>query len=236
LILVNIEDIFKNQGGEFISPPSFIEQKLASLKGLVFDWDGVFNNSFKVDNSGSPFSEADSMGLNMVRFSYFLKHGFIPKIFIITGENNLPALTLAKRESFSAVFLQAKHKTDTLPILKTEFNLKPEQLAFSFDDILDLGLAKEVVLRFMVKRNANPLLAAMTIKEGWVDYLTANDGGNFAVREICELIIGLNDNFEEVVTNRIGFTKAYQAYLALRNQQSPLIYSGKSGEIKSSSL
>ena len=228
---VNIEDIFKAQGGEFISPPSFIEQKLASIKGFVFDWDGVFNDSFKGDNTGSPFSEADSMGLNMVRFSYYLKFGFIPELFIITGENNQPAITLAKRESFSAVFLQVKHKVDTLSVLEQEYRLQPKELAFTFDDILDLGLAKQVVLRFLVKRDASPLLTAMTIRESWTDYLTANGGGSFAVREITELIIGLNGNFEEVVQNRIDFTDTYQTYLRLRNEKTPKVYSGKSGEI-----
>ena len=208
-----------------------LTSQLASIQAFIFDWDGVFNDSYKRDNTGSPFSEADSMGINMLRFSYYLKFGFIPNIFIITGENNLPALTLSQREKFNGVYVRVKHKLDALEHISTNFSLSANKVAFSFDDILDLGLAKKVALRFMVKRSASPVLTAMVVKNGWTDYLTANTGGQHAVREIAELIIGLNDNFEEVITNRIEYSYTYQTYLQERNSVEPQFFSGETGQI-----
>ena len=227
----NIEDLFTAQGGAFISSPDVLKQKLHDIRAFVFDWDGVFNDSYKRDNSGSPFSEADSMGINMLRFSYYLQYDYIPGIFIITGENNPAAINLSKREKFTGVYLQVKNKLDSLQHINDNFAVTPDQVAFSFDDILDLGLAKMVTLRFMVKRPASPLLSAMVVKNSWTDYLTANAGGQHAVREITELMIGLNGNFEEVINNRIDFTDAYQSYLQERNTITPSFFTGETGKI-----
>ena len=228
----NIEDIFISQGGNFVVPPSLISEKLSGIKAFIFDWDGVFNDGFKRDNLGSPFSEADSMGLNMLRFSYYLKYNFIPKIFIITGENNQPALTLSNREAFAGVFLNVKNKIQALDMICQEHALLAEEVAFSFDDILDLSLAEKAGLRFMVKRSASPLLTQMVIKESWVDYVTANEGGNHAVREISELVIGLNGNFGTVVNERVKFSNTYSSYLSERNQIEPTFYTGRTGQIE----
>ena len=215
-----------------MTSPANLTHKLGDIQAFIFDWDGVFNDSYKRDNTGSPFSEADSMGINMLRFSYYLKFGFIPKVFIITGENNQPAITLSQREKFNGVYIRVKHKLDALAHLNSNFSLSAGTVAFSFDDILDLGLAKKVALRFMVKRSASPVLTAMVVKNGWTDYLTANPGGQHAVREIAELIIGLNDNFEPVITNRIEYSDTYQTYLQERNSLAPQFFSGETGQIK----
>ena len=214
-----------------MTSPANLTIQLARIQAFIFDWDGVFNDSYKRDNTGSPFSEADSMGINMLRFSYYLKFGFIPNIFIITGENNRPAITLSQREKFNGVYVQVKHKLDALEHISSNLSLSANKIAFSFDDILDLGLAKKVALRFMVKRSASPVLTAMVVKNGWTDYLTANTGGQHAVREIAELIIGLNDNFEEVITNRIEYSDTYQTYLQERNSVEPQFFSGETGQI-----
>lgn len=228
----NIEEIFKSQGGNFVVPPSLISEKLSGIKAFIFDWDGVFNDGFKRDNLGSPFSEADSMGLNMLRFSYYLKYNFIPKVFIITGENNQPALTLSNREAFAGVFLNVKNKTQALDRICQEHALLAAEVAFSYDDILDLSLAQKAGLRFMVNRSASPMLRKMVINESWVDYITANEGGNHSVREICELVIGLNGNYEDVVDERVKFDKTYTSYLSERNQIEPAFYTGRTGEIE----
>jgi len=228
----DIKQSFESIGGEFISPLSVFAERLSKIKAFVFDWDGVFNSGFKQDNSGSPFSEPSSMGLNMLRFSGFLKDGKVPLIFIITGENNLPAIKLAQREHFAGVYLSVRNKLTALEHINKEFNIASHEIAFSFDDILDLGLAKEVALRFQVNRKANPLMDTFVQTNGLVDYKTAVDGNNHAVREICELIIGLNKNYDQVVSERMKFADTYQQYLTKRNSTTPLFFEGKSGEIR----
>ncbi len=228
----DIKQSFETAGGEFISPLSVFTEKMPKIKAFVFDWDGVFNSGFKQDNTGSPFSEPSSMGINMLRFSGYLKNGEAPLIFIITGENNLPAIKLASREHFAGVYLSIRNKLAALEHINKEFGVLSHEIAFAFDDILDLGLAKEVALRFQVNRLANPLMNTFVQTSGLVDYKTSADGNNHAVREICELIIGLNKNYEQTISERMSFSATYQSYLAERNSRNPLFFEGKTGRIQ----
>jgi len=213
----DIEKIFTSIGGEFKQSAEGLAIKLGKLRAFILDWDGVFNDGKKTNNEGSPFTEVDSMGLNMLRFSFYLKHGFVPAIFIVTGENNLPAIQLSKREHFNGVYIKMKNKTLALHHINTNFGLKNDETGFVYDDILDLGLAEAVSLRFYIKRASNPLLNDYVDKNELAEYFTGNSGRNYAVREISELCIGLLGNYEEVVQQRVEFSSAYQTYLSLRN-------------------
>jgi len=209
--------MFTALGAKFAIPIGDIKAKLTKTKAFIFDWDGVFNDGVKRDNTGSPFSEVDSMGLNMLRFSFYLHHGVIPAIFIVTGENNQPAIQLSKREHFNGVYLKARDKKKALTHIEERFGYKPDETGFIFDDILDLGIAENVALRYYVRRYANPLLNEFISTNKLADYYTGNIGSNNAVREVCELSIGMIGNFNEVVRQRIDFSSTYQKYLAIRN-------------------
>ena len=234
----NTNDIkikFEKAGGEFISPLSVFEERIQGIKAFVFDWDGVFNSGFKQDNTGSPFSEPSSMGLNMLRFSGYLKsldQKIIPAVFIITGENNLPAIKLSQREHFAGVYLSVRNKLSALEHIRTKFGYTSSEVAFTFDDILDLGLAKEAALRFQVRRKANPLMDEFVKTKNLVDYKTGVEGQEHAVREICELIIGLNGNYDQTIIERMDFSNDYQLYLKKRNSLKSLFFEGKTGEIQ----
>ena len=69
---LDVELIFSEIGGTFLSNALDISAKLKTIKAFVFDWDGVFNNAVKNENKSSNFNEADSMGTNLLRFNYFL--------------------------------------------------------------------------------------------------------------------------------------------------------------------
>jgi len=228
----DIKTSLEAAGGEFISPLSVFTTKLPLIKAFVFDWDGVFNSGFKQDTTGSPFSEPSSMGLNMLRFSGYLKDGEIPSIFIITGENNLSSLQLAQREHFAGVYLSVRNKLKALEHIEQQFGITANEVAFAFDDILDLGMAGKSSLRFLVNRKANPLMDQFIMKNNLADYKTGTEGQEHAVREICELIIGLNGNYYQTVSERMNFSEAYQLYLKKRNSNLPLFFEGKTGEIQ----
>lgn len=215
----DIEKLFTTKGGEFKLSAEGLSNKLNNIKAFILDWDGVFNDGKKANNEGSPFTEVDSMGLNMLRFSFYLKHGFIPAIFIVTGENNLPAIQLSKREHFNGVYIKMKNKNQALTHINSNFGIKNEESSFVYDDILDLGLAEAVSLRFFVKRGANPLLGDYVNNNKLAEYFTANSGRDYAVREVSELCIGLLGNYNEVVKQRVEFSLEYQEYLSARNNQ-----------------
>ena len=214
----DLEKIFSGLGGTFVTPFTGLKQKAAKIKAAVFDWDGVFNNGSKTGEEGSPFSEPDAMGMNMFKLDYWLRHGALPGTFIITGENNKLALRLAKREHMNAVFLSYINKTEALNIICDEYGLKKEEIAFVFDDILDIEVAKLVGVSVLIKRSGSPLTTDYLVTNSISDYVTGNTGGDFAVREACELLIGLNGNMPKTIDARIRFKGDYEKYLADRNR------------------
>jgi 3-deoxy-D-manno-octulosonate 8-phosphate phosphatase (KDO 8-P phosphatase) len=227
----NIASLFTQAGGKLACPAEEISTKINNLRALILDWDGVFNNGQKADNNGSPFTEVDSMGLNMLRFAYYLKHGLVPSVFIVTGENNLPALALSKREHFNAVYIKVRDKTRALSHINDNFGIENTQIGFVYDDILDLGMAAHVALRFFVARKANLLLNKFIENNHLADYYTMNSGGEYAVREISELSIGLLGNYNEVVQQRVDFSLSYQKYLGERSSIATQLFTRKGDNI-----
>jgi 3-deoxy-D-manno-octulosonate 8-phosphate phosphatase (KDO 8-P phosphatase) len=75
-------------GGVFLTPIATIKERLAGIRGLVCDWDGVFNGGAKGENAASTFSEADSMGTNLLRYALWRANGGLPVAAVITGADN----------------------------------------------------------------------------------------------------------------------------------------------------
>jgi 3-deoxy-D-manno-octulosonate 8-phosphate phosphatase (KDO 8-P phosphatase) len=215
---MDIERIFENLGGTFLSPPHKIEKSLFNIKAFIFDWDGVFNNGMKSGDSGSVFSEIDSMGINLLRFSFWLKTGKVPHCFIITGMNNQTAVGFARREHFDGIVMNLKRKKLVLDLICDSFKIVPAEAAFIFDDVIDIETASACGLSFYVNRKSNPLLNDYIIQNRICDYVSAFSGENQAVREICELLMGLNGNFNQTLELRINFASEYENYLKAREQ------------------
>ncbi|MBS1682661.1 MAG: phosphatase [Bacteroidetes bacterium] len=213
---MDTELIFTELGGRFCRPFAEFKDQLSKIKAYVFDWDGVFNDGVKTDQGGSPFSEVDAMGTNMLRFGHWLKHRSLPTVAVITGEENPSARFLAQREHYHAVYFKSTNKLTAFDhFLKTN-NLTAHEVAFVYDDVLDLGVAEKCGLRFLVKHRAAPLFQNYATKNRATDYITSSD--NHAVREVCELILGTNGIFNEAIHKRSHFDEAYQKYLNERNQ------------------
>lgn len=212
--LDNIDQLFK---GRFIVQPADIVKKLNNCKAYIFDWDGVFNDGYKSDNNSSPFSEIDSMGLNMLRFNHYLRTGINPIVATITGESNALAYTLAKREHFTAVYFKIRNKIDALEHICKLHRLAPEEVAFVFDDILDFSVAPVAGVRIMVPHLSSPSLVEYAVKNNLVDYITHCDGQQNAVREASELFMMISGRYDETISNRVEFTDTYKDYLMHRD-------------------
>jgi len=206
------DDIFTSQGAKFITPPTNFQEKLLNIKAILLDWDGVFNSGEKGELPSS-FNEVDSMGINMLRFGYFMTLGHIPYTAIVTGETNHAGFKWARRERFDHVFFQVKNKVELLPLLKKEQGIEADQVLFVFDDILDLSLAKEAGARFLVHRKSNPLFNAYCIKNNLCDYLTFSSGGENALREITEVALDGIGKFESTIEERIFYNGIYSEFL-----------------------
>ena len=215
----NVASIFEKMGGEFKTSPILLSEKLKNIKALVFDWDGVWHDGKKDGSGKSTFSEVDSMGLNLLRFGFYLEQGKIPVTLIITGENNVTAFDFAKREHLDGVLFKAKNKLEFFEFLLQQWHLKPEEVLFVFDDVLDLAMAAKCGVRYFISRSGSPLLTNFVTEKQLADYATANEGGKNAVREICDLSLGLLGNFDEVIAGRMSFSARYAQYWDVRNTQ-----------------
>lgn len=231
-----IERIFGQMGGTFVSPVEEIAERLKNIRALVFDWDGVFNNGTKDAEGSSNFSEVDSMGTNLLRYSLYLRDRTLPLSVVISGEKNAAAFYFCKRECFNYSFYSIKNKTEALDVICAAEKITPQQIAFFFDDVLDLPIAAVCGLRMMVNQKVNPQFKNYCVQNKLVDYLTAASGGQFAVRESTELLIGLNGNFKEVIASRSNYSENYQAYITQRKTQQPEFFTYLNERIQKSNV
>jgi 3-deoxy-D-manno-octulosonate 8-phosphate phosphatase (KDO 8-P phosphatase) len=207
---------FSELGGTFLTDVSELSKRLEAVRVLVFDWDGVFNKGAKGQGTSSGFSEADSMGTNMLRYGLWRRNGDLPITVIITGENNPTAEHFATREHFHAIYSGVANKAEVIGQLCATYRIEQTQIACVFDDINDLGMAAECGARFLVRRNSSPLLQDFVSRNQYCDYITAAEAGGYAVREIAELILGLMGVFDAVVSSRTGHDADYKEYFSTR--------------------
>lgn len=227
-----IGDIFTAIGGQLLCGEAAFLQKLEGIKAFVFDWDGVFTDAGKDQDMQSRFNEVDSMGTNMLRFSHYLKHGQMPITAIISGENNTAAFRFVDRERFHASYCKVANKTDAAAHLCQAYGLQLSEIAFVFDDVLDVALAAVCGLRICITRPNNPLFNRYIVSHQLADYITSTTSGQYVVREACELMMGGNGNFDDTITQRSQFSHNYAAYLELRRNTSPQYYIWNKGSIE----
>jgi len=154
----------------------------------------------------------------MLRFDRWRVESQIPYSFIITGANNIKAIELSKREHFNTVYLNYKNKREALDKITEQYSLKYEEIAFFFDDILDLGLARVCGLTFCIRRDASQMFMEYLRDEKMCDYITGKQGGEHAIREVVELLLGANDTYKTTIERRVSFEGSYTQYLQQRGE------------------
>jgi 3-deoxy-D-manno-octulosonate 8-phosphate phosphatase (KDO 8-P phosphatase) len=212
-----LETRFSKLGGVFLTPIRVIKQRLKTIRGLVCDWDGVFNTGQKGDGSTSTFTEADSMGTNLLRYALWRGHGgALPVAALITGEDNPSARGFALREHFHAIYHGARNKTAAIEAFCGVHNVSSEELVCVFDDVNDLGMSFGCGIRVLVRRESSPLLHDYVARQHLCDYITAHPPDRYAVREVCELLLGLLGSFDAVVASRVAWDDDYSRYFTAR--------------------
>src|SRR5690606_30081404 len=104
--------VFANLGTRFLRPPDVLQRQLGMTRGIMPDWDGVFNEGWKDSECGSPFSEVDSMGLNLLRFALWSRDRKMAPVAVITGQHNPHAERFAQREKLDGIYMGFTHKPD----------------------------------------------------------------------------------------------------------------------------
>ena len=187
---------------------------LENFDGLILDWDGVFTDGRKTRNGDSSFSEIDLMGLNLLRFGFFLQTSRMLRIAIVTGERNPTAEHVALREHFDHFIYYCRNKKNSIPILGEAWASSSTRWMFVFDDVLDFGLAQEVSLRAMVVRPQTTRTKDFAVDQKFVDIELPEVCG---IRHFCENTLAQVGIFDIVVNHRINWTTEYQSYWKQRS-------------------
>jgi 3-deoxy-D-manno-octulosonate 8-phosphate phosphatase (KDO 8-P phosphatase) len=208
--------LFASEGAVFCHEVNELASRWHNIRAIILDWDGVFNDGSKTSSEESSFSEIDSMGLNILRYSIYQKHGTMPNCAIISGMGNPAAIHFAKREHFDFAFLGFKNKLEAFNFLLKETGLKPMETAFWYDDILDLPLAEKCGFRIHINQKVSHLLKMYILDNNLADFVTSHSGGNGAIRESCEMLLGISGQYVQSVQSRAAYDASYASYFSAR--------------------
>jgi 3-deoxy-D-manno-octulosonate 8-phosphate phosphatase (KDO 8-P phosphatase) len=203
---------FKEGGALFGASEKELKKRIASVRMLIFDWDGVFNNGFKDSSGSSSFSEIDSMGINLLRYGFYRSSGNLPRAYVLSGASNASARAFAEREHFDGVYLNHKNKLDAFQRMLEKHRIKKEETAFFFDDVLDLGVAEQVGFRVFMGNGYSSAFSSFVQKKKLWDLIPARSGKDHALRESCDLMLTALGIYDEVLEDRLNFTEAYSDY------------------------
>ena len=156
-----------------------IDEKLSKIKLLVLDVDGVMTDGRIILNDGGDeikaFDVKDGLGLKMLMSSGL-------EVAIITGRRSQVLAHRSRELGIEEVYQGVKDKSIVCQQLKKAKDLKKEQVCSLGDDIPDLAMFTASGLCIAVAD------AAKEVREA-ADFVTKNNGGFGAVREVCELIL-----------------------------------------------
>ncbi len=167
-----------------------MENKIKKIKLLALDVDGVLTDGRIIcDSDGREirnFDVQDGYGLIL-----FKRAGL--KTAIISAKSAGPVDIRAKDLQIDKVYQNAYPKLNFYQQMLRDLDVTDEEVCFVGDDLPDLVVLKHAGFAVAV---AN---AVEEVKRE-ADYITKNKGGRGAVREVVELILKTQGNWEAVLS------------------------------------
>lgn len=155
-----------------------LENKLKKLKLAVFDFDGVFTDGKVILNQDGMesvvCSRKDGMGIHLLKQAGL-------KVIVISNEQNPVVVRRCGKLGIECHQATA----EKLPLLKRvlgDTSIALSETAFMGDDVNDLDCLQVVGIAITVA-DGHPKCKEIA------DYITARNGGDHAVREVCDLIL-----------------------------------------------
>ena len=151
-------------------------EKLAAVKLLVFDLDGVLTNGkLLVMPNGEWMREMD------IKDGYALQHATKSglKVAVITGSNSVPVKERLSKLGIELFFENIHQKSLIINRLLSEFNIEKSTSLFMGDDLPDLDAFEAVGIKTCPSDAATELLHL-------ADYISPKSGGNGCARDIIE--------------------------------------------------
>jgi 3-deoxy-D-manno-octulosonate 8-phosphate phosphatase (KDO 8-P phosphatase) len=173
-----------------------IKAKLKGIKLLILDVDGVMTDGrIIMDSEGREiknFNVRDGHGIKILQ-----RYGI--KVAILTGRKSKVVEYRAKDLEIGDVYQKVFNKKEVFQKILKKHKLSADATAFMGDDIVDIPVLKSVGFSAAVAD-------AVDVVKQSVDYVTKNNGGHGAVREVCEMILQAQGKWPEIAA-RYEFTE-----------------------------
>jgi len=163
--------------------------KVRKIRLLILDVDGVMTDGrIIMDDAGREmknFNVKDGHGIKML-----MRYGI--EVILITGRRSSVVEHRAGDLGIGEIHQGIHDKVEILNEILLRRLMDREQVAFIGDDIVDIPILKRVGFSVAVAD------ATEDVKRS-VDYITIKNGGNGAVREVCEIILRCQDKWTDVI-------------------------------------
>jgi len=157
-----------------------------SIRLAAFDIDGIMTDGgLYLADSGEEFKRFNSLdghGLKMLKASGV-------ELAIITGRTSRCVELRAKNLGITHLFQGVENKLEAMQSLLRKLDISADVAAYMGDDVVDLPVMRRMALALTVPE-------APQLVRDHAHYVTRRNGGNGAVREVCELIMSAQGTLE----------------------------------------
>jgi 3-deoxy-D-manno-octulosonate 8-phosphate phosphatase (KDO 8-P phosphatase) len=164
------------------------QEKVKHLKLLMLDVDGVLTDGKIIYNDRGEelkaFDVRDGHGIKLL-----MRSGV--KVVLITGRKSRVVVHRARDLGITQVYQKATNKVEVYEKILRQKKLVDREVGFVGDDLVDIPVLRRAGFSATVS-DAIPEVKKI------VDYITTKRGGEGAVREICELLLKLQNRWEKV--------------------------------------
>ncbi len=169
--------------------PPEITERARNIKLLVLDVDGVLSDGkLYFSDQGEElkaFSTLDGQGIKLLQNAGI-------QVAMITGRESSIVSQRARELGITQLVQGCETKLSALDTILQDLKLSYAQVAYIGDDLPDLSCIRRVGFGVTVP-NANPVILEHAL------CCTERTGGNGAVREICDLILQVQNKFDEAI-------------------------------------
>jgi len=170
-------------------PAVDLSDRIKKVRLVIFDVDGVLTDGRIVyDSKGRDlkfFDVTDGLGMALLH-----KAGI--DSIIMTAKASKVVSRRAKDFKIKAVYQDCSDKLQTFHEIQVKFKVKPEEVCFIGDDLVDMPVLKRAGFAVSVPNAVDEV-------RGIAHYITKKAGGRGAVREVCDLILKTQGKWQEVI-------------------------------------
>ena len=156
-----------------------LRHRFAQIKMVIMDVDGVLTDgAMYYTEKGDEFKRfhtRDGLGIRLL-------HEAAIQTALVTGEQTPIIERRAAKLRIAEVHQGVQNKLATVESILQRHGLRPEEVCYIADDVVDLAALRCVGLAIAVADAVPAVLQA-------AHYITQRRGGDGAVREVCDLIL-----------------------------------------------